>query len=243
MKQAAVKVRRVVLGTPELAEMVLSEDVVIVNSENEYLIKGGDDPAITLQLLTQDQRHPGRTFPGIELRLTGPGGVIMQADSVRAHLLAKFKEHDADGWTDVIGGDGEYAYRLVGDQSFQLQFRAVELSVPADWDEEDDDGDQESLAFDLTFDPAQMCAACVSALNPPNASWQVRGIDPQGRYLDMHNVATTVKWARELLAAGGRIETPDRHILPMYAAAVFRGTPLCEYDLTPALRGNSGFKF
>lgn len=101
----------------------------------------------------------------------------------------------------------------------------------------------EALAFDLTFDPSMLCAICVAGLYPPNLRWGVKAYGPDKRLIDTREIEITPKWARELIERGGEIRTPDNNILPLYAATLYRGTPLCQYDITPALRGLSGYKF
>lgn len=107
----------------------------------------------------------------------------------------------------------------------------------------DERDEQESIAFDLAFDPSQMCAVCVAGLNPLNAMWQVKAFAPNGAPMDLRNVRQTARWALELIERGGRIETPNGNTLPLKAAGIYRGTPLCEYDLTPAIMGQGPYKF
>ncbi len=131
---------------------------------------------------------------------------------------------------------------VISDTGLLISFKpeedlfSIEL-VPGDADE------HEAIAFDLTFDPSTLCAVCVAGLNPINAAWQVKAIAPDGRYMDLRNVRTTARWACELISRGGKIETPGGNMLLMYAASVYRGTPLCEYDLTPAVMGQGPYKF
>jgi hypothetical protein len=107
----------------------------------------------------------------------------------------------------------------------------------------DEHDEQESIAFDLAFDPSAMCAVCVAGLNPLHPEWRVRAFAPNGALMDLRNIRTTARWAFELTARGGRIETMDGNVVLLHAAGIYRGTPLCEYDLTPAIMGQGPYKF
>ncbi len=103
--------------------------------------------------------------------------------------------------------------------------------------------EQESIAFDLAFDPSILCAICVAGLNPLRYEQKVKAFAPNGAPMDLRNIRTTARWAFELIARGGRIETPNGNTLLLHAASVYRGTPLCEFDLTPAIMGQGPYKF
>jgi hypothetical protein len=190
------------------------------------------------------------SFPGIEIRLTGPGGTYLYTNSLQAYLQAKLtaRPEDPEGWSDVVGGEpgDPNAFRLVGDQTFRLEFRALDLTLPPDWRFEHtdpDDEEDESLAFDLTFDPSQLCAVCVAGLMHSDYGPPLKATDHTGKFIDTYGVEMTVEWARKLIARGGKLYTPESRELPLYAATLYRGTPLCAYDVEPALRGTSRFKF
>lgn len=71
---------------------------------------------------------------GIELRISIPAGVIMQADSDRLHLQAKLSRPNGEGWAEVLKTvDG-----LV------IESRAVELPDKyQDYEDYEDDEDDE----------------------------------------------------------------------------------------------------
>lgn len=142
---------------------------------------------------------------------------------------------------------------VVSDRTFTIaEYGDPILFVDEDWTweyklvpapEHELKADAEALAFDLTFDPSMLCAVCVAGLNPPNVHWGVKAYGPDKRLMNTRGVEITAKWARELIDRGGEIRTPDNNKLLLYAATLYRGTPLCEYDITPAMRGNSVYMF
>jgi len=65
------------------------------------------------------------TYPGIELRVTIPAGVILQADSTRLHLMARIKNLRSCDWGDLIP--------LAGPADFRVEYRPVMLvNIPDD---------------------------------------------------------------------------------------------------------------
>jgi hypothetical protein len=156
-----------------------------------------------------------------------------------------------DGYWHVVEDDGwTWEYKLTAGPADDDQENADNPPIirPLSGYERDvierygQSGAADSLAFDLTFDPSQMCAVCVAGLNPPQQWALPNAWDADGRPIPRAEIEFTARWARALVERGGKLKTPNGNYLPMYASAVFRGTPLCEFDLLPALRGSSVYK-
>lgn len=96
--------------------------------------------------------------------------------------------------------------------------------------------DAQAVAFDMTFDPGQLCAICVSEFGDDR--WPIKA-----QFEESMTQVESVRQGREYLAAGARLITPGGNALPLYASTLYRGTPLCEFDVVPAIRGTGPYKF